>query len=375
MESDPQQQKSISGVPAKLTNHNLGKFVNKIDYHLLLSLFTHAEEVGVYSQQSLSTQKLKILKQTFLLDKINEAESSTLAEDKKNFEEKLSQLKEKSAKPLENLNDASDENIAIVLKFSKYLYENGQYKESEEILLQLIKIVKNIQLLNATWGLFNIYILTNSTEKAFQTFHELRSIIKSDQIYENEKIIHVNMLINTALFLFKTGQSAEFLFKTLDSYKDTLAAGSIHLLRYYIITALLTANFDALNESILPLIQSDSYRYRDAFTIFIESLLEEFNYETALSYVADLEAVSEKDYFLSGLKEEIGDAARNLILSVFGMIHQEKDINAMVEKLGKARNDAEKFKLKPLEYDENNEIEERLENLRNKCEEFKNSHA
>jgi hypothetical protein len=168
-----------------------------------------------------------------------------------------------------------------------------------------------------------------------ETFKELREIVHKEKLSDIDRIAARNMLLNTSLFVFHVEENpGEFLLDLFRQNESVLASGSIHLLRYYIVAALLTGNLDMLNGSIMQLIQSDSYRYRDSFTIFIESLLDQFNYEACNDLIKELETTIESDYFLRSMKSRIIDAAKGLILSVYGMIHHEDDVKAFAQKIG-----------------------------------------
>lgn len=355
--------KATSGFQAPVTNKNLTKFVNNVDHHLLLSLIDFNIEHKIYNESSLLKQKLRILQNTHLHVQAQKAASQLgddshkdqIAQMKENSENKDKDLREQADKILKafdsedfatkvqsrkaadvmNEFDISDKEKQAAFDYSKYLYEAGQYKQSEDLLTKYIKIWKSNTFLSSYWGLLNCQILTGAHERALETLKELREIINKEKLSDQDRIAARNMLLNTSLFVFHVEENpGEFLLDLFGQNESVLASGSVHLLRYYIVAALLTGNLDILNGSIIQLIQSDSYRYRDSFTIFIESLLEQFNYDACNDMIKDLETTCENDYFLHSMKSRIVDAARGLILSVYGMIHHEDDVNTFAKKIG-----------------------------------------
>ncbi|CAI2373438.1 unnamed protein product [Moneuplotes crassus] len=346
---------------------NLVKFANNVDYHLFLQLFEHVEATAQLDKQAVAAQKLKILSKTYLFDKISttaaEAKVENTDEDKKAFDEKLATLKAESDKVISSIDKASDEERESVFQYAKALYENGKYSESQKILKEISTVMKSRQLLSSQWGLLNISVLTNNYKAATEQFETLEAMIYRERISESEKLVQRNMLLNVALFLYKKHHSAEDLFSFFHKYESVLAAGSIHLLRYYIAVALLKADFDVLNGSILPIIQSESYRYQDSFTQFIEALLEDFDYERAEGFISKMESLCDKDYFLSTVKDQISTAAKNLVLSVYGIVHKNQDISPFVKKLGGTQADVGTFKHEPLKNNEDKNIENRLKDL------------
>ena len=375
MEKDPKLQKSLSGVQAKLTSNILPSFVNMVDYHILLKLLTHAEEIEAFNKPSLMALKLNILKKTYLFEQSSAIASQIgaegIEEEQKKVEEKFTELKTKAIKALEP-EQINDEDKDIIFEYAQFLYDKGDYDESEKVYTTYLKQCKSNHYVSIYWKLLSIYILTNN-EKKTEIFKELDSLLSKEKMYDNDRLTQRNILVNTGMFLFKENQSIEFLNELMSKNQNVLASGSIHLLRYYVVVALLTSDFDVLNGSILPLIQSDSYRYRDALTVFIETLLEDYDYETALGLVSEIEAICDKDYFLSGFSKQVSEAAKNLILSVYSMIHHEDDTKEMIAKLNKEVKDTEAFKPKVLEYDEFDNIEEKCEVLRKACISIKDS--
>ena len=373
MDGNHNLNKAISGFQAQVTNKNLTKFVNNIDHHLLLSLIDFNIEHKIYNESSLLKQKLRILQNTHLHEQAQKTASQLgddsskdqIAQMKENSESKQSTLKEQADKILKAFDseefaakaqgkkaadvmsefDISDKEKQAAFDYSKYLYEAGQYKQSEELLSKYIKIWKSNTFLSSYWGLLNCQILTGSHERALETFKELREIVHKEKLSDIDRIAARNMLLNTSLFVFHVEENpGEFLLDLFRQNESVLASGSIHLLRYYIVAALLTGNLDMLNGSIMQLIQSDSYRYRDSFTIFIESLLDQFNYEACNDLIKELETTIESDYFLRSMKSRIIDAAKGLILSVYGMIHHEDDVKAFAEKIGSDAGSKDSFR-------------------------------
>jgi hypothetical protein len=369
----------LSGNQARLTKNNLSNFANSVDYHLLLKLVDHAAQTKAYSDQALLGFKTKIVHQSPLLKKVasknapnNFATDSQLDEAVKNEEQRVADLKIQAQKFSENIAgkkgsevvheyDISDEGKQSTFEYAKAIYESGDYKQSEEILSKYIRVCKSKHFLSSYWGLLNIYILSENYPKAFDIFEHLKDLIAKEKTQDSEKVAARNMLLNTSMFLFNHDKNpVEFLMQNFKNNELILASGSIHLLRYYIASALMTGKFDVLNGSIMQLIQSDAYRYRDVFTVLIETLLENFDYEGALKLIPELESVCEHDMFLNPYKSDISKAVSNLVISTFAMVHSDDDVRQMVKELGMSAGDIDSFK---SDFGTTENIGERLEEI------------
>lgn len=80
--------------------------------------------------------------------------------------------------------------------------------------------------------------------------------------------------------------------------------------------------------------QIDVYRYRDAFTMFTEATLENFDFDQAVELVAEIEKTCESDYFLRKYKQQIVESAKAFVKNLFGNIYTEEDMAVIANKLG-----------------------------------------
>jgi hypothetical protein len=328
---------------AEITQNNLPKLINNVDNHLLVKIVDHAEGLNIYAKDSISKlqEGLKIKAQDGeKAASLKESAQKTLdvilsAE----FKDKIKNMK---GADIQSEYDISDEEKQAVFEYARYLYDTGDYKAAEESLSSYVRSCKSNHFLSCYWGLLDIYILTQNKKKSQDTYKELSSFITKEKTQEAEKIAAKNMLLNTSLFLFDKS-SPKFVLNSFRDNEHVLGSGSIHLLRYYIVVALLSHNFDVLSGSILPLIKSDSYRYRDAFTCFVEKLLEDFDYEGSLKLIPEMQGVCKFDYFLSDCQAEIGQAAEQLVVSTFAMIYSHDDVRKFIETHKKSANDVSAF--------------------------------
>jgi tetratricopeptide (TPR) repeat protein len=366
-------QREISGIQAQVTDKNLAKFANNVDNHIFLIMVDDAIEHKTFNEQSLLKQKLRVIQNTYLFEQGKKV-SSSLGDDAS--KESISTLEKESQAKLESLKKASDKifkifesddfkknvenntrgadllvefeltekDIQAAFDYAKCQYELGNYKESEEMLTQYLKVSRSSNFLAANWGLLNSQIMSGKLGEALETFSKLKDLINKEKITDQDKLLSKNMLVNTSFFLFHHAVNpAEFLIDVLKQHESILASASIHLLRYYIVACLMSKNFDALNGSIMSMIQSNSYRYRDSFTLFIETLLENFDYSLSAQMIDDLEKACDSDFFLRRIKGKVIEGAKNLILSTYSMVYHVDDVKEMSQELKIEVNDEDKF--------------------------------
>lgn len=75
---------------------------------------------------------------------------------------------------------------------------------------------------------------------------------------------------------------------TGQSYLNIVQLKCQYLLRYLISALLLSGNFEALAEVVLPVVLQEKSKYSDVFTRFSEALYDTFDFTLALSLVKEL---------------------------------------------------------------------------------------
>jgi tetratricopeptide (TPR) repeat protein len=391
-------QKEISGIQAKVTSKNLVNFSNNIDNHLLLILVEDCLTHKIYSEQSLLKLKLKILMGTYFTEQAKSVASTIAADESiiKQIEEreiegkeKLEKLKtscDKYFKIFESeefkyltqsnrkstdlfneliLDDSNAKNaekdFQVVFDYAKCLYDHGKYQESIDILKDYIKVSKSSSFSGSKWGLLNSHILLGQYEHAFEVYNDMKEFTNKEKINDHERLFNKNMLLNTSLFLFSHAENpGRFISDIFSQNATILASASVHLIRYYISACLMVKNFDSLNSTILRIIQSDTYRYRDAFTVFIETLLEKFDYDSCVGMLKDLEKTCEEDFFLRNYTNGIISGAKHLIVSVYAMVFHEDDAKEFASGLGVNLTEDTEFK---SEYESHDNLNDRLKGV------------
>lgn len=390
--------REISGIQAKVTSKNLANFSNNIDNHLLLILVEDCIAHKIYSEQSLLKLKLKILNGAYFSEQAKQV-ASTIGADEETVKEidgkeaegkdKLEQLKSSSEKFItifnsdefkklvqnnrktadlfnELMGDEKDaknteKELQVVFDYAKCLYDHGKYQESIDILKNLTKVAKSSSFLGAKWGLMNSYILLGQYEEAHKIYTEIKEYTNKEKISDHDRLFNKNMLLNTSLFLFSHAEvPGKFISDVFSQNESILASASIHLIRYYISACLMVKNFDSLNSTILKIIQSNAYRYKDAFTVFIETLFEQFDYDSCVKMLKDLEQTCEDDFFLRQFKNEVILGAKHLIVSVYSMVYHDDDAREFAKSLGVNLGDESIFK---SDYESQDNLNDRLKRV------------
>ena len=67
--------------------------------------------------------------------------------------------------------------------------------------------------------------------------------------------------------------------------------------------------------------------------MYIEELLENFDFEQSISLVSEIKETSNKDVFLRNYTPRIEELAKSNITAIFGSIYSEKDSQEMESRL------------------------------------------
>lgn len=80
--------------------------------------------------------------------------------------------------------------------------------------------------------------------------------------------------------------------------------------------------------------QVDVCKYKDSFTMFIESVIENFDFEQAIQFIPEIGRTCDEDYFLRNHKQDVIENAKTLIMSFFTNIYTQEDMADIAHKLG-----------------------------------------
>ena len=150
--------------------------------------------------------------------------------------------------------ELNNEEKEEIIKYSKYLYETGNYKDCEIILSKLTKNCKGELHLKWLWGLLNSEILNQNYSEAINTINEIKDFLSNKSL---DIDIHASriMLFSTSLFVLRDGDNnLELIFSLLKRHSSQWSTSAFYLLRYYVVLGFLIEDFDNIKGDILKLI-------------------------------------------------------------------------------------------------------------------------
>ena len=89
------------------------------------------------------------------------------------------------------------------------------------------------------------------------------------------------------------------------SYLNVVQVKCQHLIRYLIVSLIMTGNFEILQDQILPIVIQEKSKYSDVSTIFLQTLYEQFDFQAALGLAKDLGKAANEDLLLKAFANEI----------------------------------------------------------------------
>jgi hypothetical protein len=86
-----------------------------------------------------------------------------------------------------------------------------------------------------------------------------------------------------------------------------------YLLRYLVASLIMSGNFEAIGEILLPVIQQEKSKFSDVYTRFVETVYDQFDFTAALEMTKELAAAASEDLLLKSHAAEIQAQAVLLI--------------------------------------------------------------
>lgn len=107
-----------------------------------------------------------------------------------------------------------------------------------------------------------------------------------------------------------------------------------YLLRYLIVSLLLSGGFDGIQETILPVIQLEKSKYSDVYTRFIETLYEQFDFDGAIALIKELGEAAQDDLLLKNFVDEIKTHAALLVYHVKAKLYKTVSVKNLAQEAG-----------------------------------------
>jgi len=346
-----------------------------MDPHLIVLLLDFLSQKEIFAKEEVLAAKLNVLGKTALVDQqtevykslgkdpsedhdtrskkvtenLNSLESNCstlLAWIKDNSEEieKLKKEKKFSASVLESRHNIKPEEVQGLYKYAKAQYESGAYQSASDNLshylaLQSKEEDSSSEVLSATWGKLAADILAKNWDAAKAGVTSLKELIDSGKFGKPiEQLQQRSWLLHWSLFVYFNEQSnsnefVELCFQT--NYLNAIQTTSPHLLRYLAFAVITNTENRRRSdvENLVDALGREQSNYQDPITNFLNSLLVDFDFDSAQEKVKACSEVLSQDYFLNDKQEAFVESARLFIFETYCRIHKCVDIQMLADKL------------------------------------------
>jgi translation initiation factor 3 subunit E len=262
--------------------------------------------------------------------------------------------REGNTKVLEYIEQKYDfklEMLESLFKYSKFMYECGNYEASAIYLSSYRNIVPqhDPNYLNALYGKLASEILLQNWSHAKDDLTRLRAYIDSDPFdTELELLQHRAWLLHWSLFVYfnspKGKDEVIDMFLNQPHYLSTIQILCPHLLRYLTV-AVVTSKTRQKNslKDLIKVIDIERHNYRDPVTDFLSCLYIDFDFDAAQTKLRQCESVLENDFFLIACLEDFRESARLLVFEMFCRIHQCISLEMLANRLNMDKDAAERW--------------------------------
>ncbi|XP_062506787.1 eukaryotic translation initiation factor 3 subunit E-like [Corticium candelabrum] len=371
--------------------HDLtGKVGEFLDRHLIFPLLEFLSERQIYDERSLLEGKLKLLRETnmvdFALDVHHVLQGEEEDEGAKELASKrgvvVSRLKElqENTEPIVKVFENEDvlakiqtarvdgrqlfeyletqhgfraEMLDTLYDYAKFQYECGNYSGAAEYLYfhRVLTPSDDKNTINTLWGKLASEILMQNWDVAYDDMMRLKEVVDASSASPLQLLQQRAWLIHWSLFVFfnlapaKGRESLIELFLYSQPYLNAIQTMCPHVLRYLTTAVVVhaTGRKRTLVKDLVKVIQRESYAYQDPITEFVECLYVNFDFDGAQQKLRECEEVLLNDFFLVACHDDFIENARLMIFETFCQIHRCIRISMLAEKLNMTPEEAEKW--------------------------------
>ena len=267
----------------------------------------------------------------------------------------INELKAKSSFNIEHISTLEEcqginaEVLEKYYKFGKFKYECGMYVDAEIILGHYLSVIPphTASYLSALWGRLACRILLAAWQESLVDIAAVKEAIEMRNTNPVDQLKQRAWLMHWALFVMLNQRDGFDLLADMFSekaYLQTMENLCPWLLRYYTAAVVLSPTKRQKNlHSLLSEISSMSYQYSDPITQFLDSLYDQFDFDSAQVKLMECQSLVKHDYFLQIYADKFVREARILICEMYCTINRKVDLQMLSEKLQLTDEESERW--------------------------------
>lgn len=260
--------------------------------------------------------------------------------------------------------------VEMLFEYAKLTYESGNYEMATFYLSHYLLLGPegSDKMHRALWGKLAAEILyaitcneraeTDKDRATVQaTFAQAAADLEvlSSQIDSNSNFTQLTQLsmrawlLHWSLFVFfqqaEGGRDALVEMFLKEKYLNCIQTYCPWLLRYLAFAVVTDKRRwrGRQKDDLLKIIKLEEYEYKDPVTEFLVCLFHESDFDAAQKKLTTCDAVLNMDYFLSPLRTEFMEMAKECIFEMKCRIHQKIDMNQLAESLNLQQAEAERW--------------------------------
>ncbi|KII62456.1 Eukaryotic translation initiation factor 3 subunit E [Thelohanellus kitauei] len=228
----------------------------------------------------------------------------------------------------------------IIYDYMTIMYDTGKYSKCDKYLRIYACLVnkKSDAYLECLWGQLYCTILENESMGASDLIDIIFREIQEREINHHSKILQVNHLLHLSLLVYFKSDNLFGKFYDVcsnnDYFRQALEVISPHLMRYVVVSALISSESDSDLQDLQDLMLNDVTDYSDCFVLFIKSLLCDYDVEMCIQQLKLCLSEFQHDYVIRWLQELFEARAYFQILKLYSLIHNSVSLQSIISTFG-----------------------------------------
>eukprot|EP00916_Digyalum_oweni_P025961 GHVL01042739.1.p1 GENE.GHVL01042739.1~~GHVL01042739.1.p1 ORF type:complete len:453 (+),score=78.72 GHVL01042739.1:65-1360(+) len=257
-------------------------------------------------------------------------------------------------------NNMVDANVLDkMFEYARFFYKCGDYDNCFRCLEAFLELANGAEAEFkkkrefAMWGRLAARILSpdGAADLQHQDIIAIDQMLEGQWLSKKEELVQRCWLLHWALFacfnenFTPKPETVDWFMRDINLASAAIAAP--HLLRYFAVLLMVHKRIGATHvfssHPVLSVMEAVKHSYSDCFTLLLESLVVDLDFEAAQRHLVDCAVAAEADHFIFPHKESFQETARLLIFECYCRVHNSVNIDMIAERLYMRSEDAEEW--------------------------------